>query len=307
MNRIFISREEVPLKLKRYEGNPILKPRPENKWESKAVFNCGVTFENNLVHLLYRAIGEYETYISRMGYAISKDGINFRRFDQPVFEPQEDYESLGCEDPRITRLGGQFYITYTALFNRAWSGTGNRVALASTRIFKDFNRYGVILPDIENKDAVIFPEKIQGKYVMFHRIFPDIWIAYSHNLVDWCGHRIIMRPRKNSWDCYKIGAGAPPIKTECGWLEFYHGVDENKLYRLGVALFDLHDPSKLLARQDKPILEPEEDYEVEGDIPNVVFTCGAIEKDDSYYVYYGCADTVIGLATVSKEEALDFS
>ena len=115
-----------------------------------------------------------------------------------------------------------------------------------------------------------------------------------------------MRPREDSWDCAKIGAGAPPIKTEKGWLMFYHGVDEKKVYRLGVALFDLKNPAKLIARQDEPILEPVEDYELNGDVPNVVFVCGAIEKDDSYYVYYGGADKVIAVATVNKEDALDF-
>jgi predicted GH43/DUF377 family glycosyl hydrolase len=159
---------------------------------------------------------------------------------------------------------------------------------------------------MENKDAVIFPEKVSGKYVMFHRTMPDIWIGYSDNLKEWYGHKIVMRPREGLWDCKKIGAGPPPIKTEKGWLLFYHGVDEKRVYRLGVALFDLNDPSRLIARQEGPILEPEEPWELEGDVPTVVYNCGAIEKNGMYYVYYGGADTVIGVATVSKEEALDF-
>ena len=294
------------MELRRHPANPILQANPENEWESGAVFNCAVVAQNGTIHMLYRAIGEYEVYRSRLGYAWSTDGIHFRRRGTPAFEPEEEYEVFGCEDPRITRLGDTFYITYTALFNRAWSPTGNRVALAATRDFQTFKRYGVILPDMENKDAVLFPEKINGKYVMLHRIVPDIWIAYSDNLVDWYGHKIIMRPRPGCWDCVKIGAGAPPIKTDAGWLEFYHGVDENRVYRLGAVLFDLHQPEKIIARQNDPILEPVEDCEVRGDVPNVVFTCGAIEKDDQYYVYYGGADTVICLATVGKQEALDF-
>ena len=141
---------------------------------------------------------------------------------------------------------------------------------------------------------------------MFHRIMPDILVSYSDNLTQWDGHEIIMRTRENSWDCEKIGAGAPPVKTAKGWLMFYHGVDEKKVYRLGVALFDLKDPAKLIARQDEPILEPVEDYELNGDVPNVVFVCGAVEKDDFYYIYYGGADKVIAAATVKKDEALDF-
>ncbi len=287
-------------KLKRFEGNPILKPKKENEWESGAVFNCATVYDGKLIHMLYRAIGEYDSYISRLGYAISEDGFNFKRISHPVFEPQEDYEAFGCEDPRITKIDNRYYITYTALFNRAFSGEGNRVALASTNDFKSFTRYGVILPEFKDKDAVLFPEKIEGKYVMYHRIRPDIWIAYSDDLKRWYGHKVVMRPRKGSWDCQYIGSGAPPLKTEKGWLLFYHGVDENKVYRLGIALFDLNDPSMLLARQEEPILEPKENYELYGDVPNVVFTCGAIEKDTSFYVYYGGADKTICVATVDR-------
>ena len=165
------------MKLTRYKGNPILKPKEENEWESKAVFNCAAVSENGKVHLLYRAIGEYEKYISKLGYAVSEDGYNFKRFDEPVFEPKEFYEPHGCEDPRLTRIGDTFYITYTAMSKRAFSGSGNRVALASTKDFKSFERFGVVLPDMEDKNAVLFPEKINGKYVMFHRIMPDILVS----------------------------------------------------------------------------------------------------------------------------------
>ena len=294
------------MKLERFSENPILKPVVKNQWESGAVFNCAALYKDNSVHLLYRAIGEYDTYISRFGYAISIDGFNFQRHDNPVFVPEGDMERFGCEDPRMTEIDGKVYITYTALSERAWSGSGNRVALASTSDFRTFERRGIILPDMENKNAVLFPEKVQGQYVMFNRILPDIYIAYSHNLEEWFGHRIIMKPREGLWDCKKIGAGAPPIKTDIGWLLFYHGVNENRIYRLGVVLFDLDDPSKLIARQEEAILEPTESWELDGDVPNVVFTCGAIEKDGAYYVYYGGADTVIGVATVDKIQAFDF-
>ena len=147
------------MKLKRFSENPILKPIKKNKWECGAVFNCATVFDGKMVHLLYRAIGEYDTYISSLGYAVSKDGFNFQRNDGPVFEPQEQYERFGCEDPRVTQIDNTFYMTYTALSSRAWSGKGNRVALALTLDFRSFKRQGIILPDMENKDAVIFPEK----------------------------------------------------------------------------------------------------------------------------------------------------
>jgi predicted GH43/DUF377 family glycosyl hydrolase len=294
------------MRLERYQGNPILKPVPENKWESGAVFNCAAAYDGSRVHLLYRAIGEYDVYISRLGYAVSQDGFTFQRRKEPVLQPEEEYERFGCEDPRMTVIDGTYYVTYTALSNRAWSGSGNRVALAKTTDFKTFHKLGIILPGMEDKNAVLFPEKVNGKYVMYHRIVPDIWIAYSDNLLDWTGHKVVMQPRKGMWDDVKIGAGGPPLKTEKGWLLFYHGVDENRVYRLGVALFDLENPARLVARQESPILEPEETWEKEGDIPNVVFTCGAVEKEGRYLVYYGGADTVVGVATVDVEKALDF-
>ncbi len=285
------------MRLKRYKNNPILRPKKENRWESKAVFNTAAVYFDGVVHLLYRAMGEDN--VSRLGYATSRDGFSIdTRLNSPAFgpEPGNKFETFGCEDPRITRIGDEFYMLYTA-----YSKIGTRVSLASTKDFRRYRRYGVVLPDMDNKDAALFSEKIGGKYVMFHRIEPDIWIAYSDDMKDWKGHKVVMRVRKGRWDGWKIGAGAPPIKTERGWLLFYHGVDENKIYRLGVALFDLKNPSVLLTRYDQPILEPEKDYELHGKVPNVVFTCGAIEKDSSYYIYYGGADKVIGVATIEKD------
>jgi len=304
--KIYFQRGNNIVQLKRYSGNPILEPIKKNSWECGAVFNCAAVYDGEKTHLLYRAIGEYDIYISSLGHAVSDDGLNFQRHDQPVFEPKEEYERFGCEDPRITPIDGKYYITYTALSNKAWSGSGNRVALATTKDFRSFERHGIILPDMENKDAVIFPEKVKGKYIMYHRIMPDIWIAYSDDLIEWTGHKKVMEPRERLWDCKKIGAGAPPVKTEKGWLLFYHGVDDERFYRLGIALFDLEDPSKLIARQEEPILGPEEKWELEGDVSKVVFNCGVAEIDDTYYVYYGGADTVIGVATVSKTDSMDF-
>lgn len=293
--------------LKRHPENPILTPRAEVPWERMAVFNPGVALVGDRVYMLYRAVGEYELYVSSLGLAVSDDGVHFERFDSPAFAPEEEYERFGCEDPRVTRVEGRYYITYTALSGRAFSERNFKVAVAVTDDFRSFERYGVVIPEYDDKDAVIFPERIGGRYVMYHRVVPDIWIAFSDDMRRWSGHRKVMYPRPGCWDSLKIGAGAPPLRTEEGWLLIYHGVDKNRVYRLGVALFDLEDPTRLISRPLEPILEPRERYEKEGDVPNVVFACGAVEIGEEYYVYYGGGDKVIGLATVEKRELLDFA
>ena len=292
---------------RRHPENPILRPRDGIPWERKAVFNPGVVEHERRIYMLYRAVGEYELYISRLGLAVSEDGVHFKRYPEPVFSPREPYERFGCEDPRITSLEGRYYVTYTALSARAFSGRGNRVALASTVDFQHFERHGVILPELEDKDAAIFPEKVHGKYIMFHRVFPDIWISYSNDLFHWYGHRKVMYPRLGHWDSEKIGAGAPPIKTEEGWLLFYHGIDATHRYSIGVALFDLDDPSQLISRPVEPLLEPVAEYERNGDIPNVVFVCGVVKRDEEFLVYYGGGDKVICLASAPVQEVVDFA
>ena len=165
--------------LKRFINNPILKPKKENDWESRLVFNPAAVYENGLFHLLYRAVGDDN--ISRIGYAVSVNGYEFFRFDKPVFTPRGVAESKGCEDPRVVNIEGKFYMTYTA-----YSLKGIRVAIAFTRNFIQWERLGVVLPDMENKDAVLFPEKINGRYVMLHRPMDpprSIWIAYSDDFI----------------------------------------------------------------------------------------------------------------------------
>jgi predicted GH43/DUF377 family glycosyl hydrolase len=292
------------MKLRRYEGNPILKPKPENAWESENVFNPAVVYDKGLFHLLYRGMGV--DGISRIGYAVSLDGFNFFRFDKPVFTPKLILEPRGCEDPRIVKLENRYYMTYTA-----YSERGIRVGLAVTDNFISWRRYDVWWPEMDNKDATLFPEKIGGKYVLLHRPMHKepmgIWIAYSDNLTEWYGEREIMAPcEEGSWESVKIGAGVPPIKTGKGWLLIYHGVDEDEVYRMGVAMLSLDDPSKILYRHPDPILEPEEDYEIRGEVPRVVFASGACEVRNKYYIYYGGADTVVCVATAKVAEVLAF-
>ena len=286
--------------LKRFLQNPILKPKKENVWESKLVFNPAAVYHNALVHLLYRAVGDDN--ISRIGYAISSNGFEFLRLDKPVFLPRGVLESKGCEDPRLVYLDNQFYMTYTS-----YSTHGPRVSLASTHNLIQWKRYGVVLPDMDTKDAVLFPEKIKGKYVMFHRPMTpprSIWIAYSEDLIRWHDSKMVMTPIEGRWDGVGIGSASPPVKTEKGWLLIYHGVDEDAVYRLGIALFDLEDPSSLISRYSEPILEPEEDYELHGEVKEVVFATGICAIEETYYIYYGAADKVICGATVEKDPLL---
>ncbi|MEJ7839947.1 MAG: hypothetical protein WKF81_14130 [Thermomicrobiales bacterium] len=289
------------MKLKRYSGNPILKPISQHPWESRTVFNCGVTQQNGKVVLLYRAQG-VGSNVSRLGYAESANGFKFVRKTRPVFVPVDAIETKGVEDPRISFIDGRYQMLYTA-----WSEDAIQVARASTSDFHFWERHGVVFPGPDNKDAALFPRKINGRYCAFHRIPPSIWIAWSDDLVHWDDFQPIMNPRPGLVEPLKLGAGGPPLETPEGWLVIYHGVDNDLVYRLGVVLLDLDDPTKVIAWPTEPILEPEESWERVGDIPNVVFTCGTAEIGDEYYIYYGGADTVIAVATVNKRDLIDFA
>ncbi|AFG35828.1 putative glycosylase [Fervidobacterium pennivorans DSM 9078] len=292
----------MELRLERHPLNPILSPVPEHLWENKFVFNCAVVFDGELFHMLYRAQGA--DMVSRIGYAVSVDGVRFNRLEKPVFTPASKEELYGVEDPRITKIGDKYYMLYTA-----YSPKGPRVALASTKNFITWERYGIVIKDeVNNKDAALFPEKINGRYVMMHRFEPDIWLAFSDDLINWGDYVSIAGPRQGYWDNLKIGAGAPPIKTPYGWLLLYHGVEDasRPIYRLGFMLLDLNDPTKVLKRSEEPILEPEEEWEVFGGVPNVVFSDAMVEYKGKYYVYYGAADNYIALATIDVEKVLEW-
>ncbi|MBU0683864.1 MAG: glycosidase, partial [Candidatus Omnitrophica bacterium] len=158
-------------------------------------------------------------------------------------------------------------------------------------------------PRVDNKNSFFFPEKINGKYVLVHRIPPHIWIAYSDDMINWENQKVLLSP-KFEWEYFKIGGGAPPIKTKDGWILIYHGVDRTMQYRLGIALLDLKDPGKVIGRSEKPFLEPETDYEIHGVVPNVTFTCGAVTINDTLFLYYGGADTVVCVATAEIKDVL---
>jgi len=224
------------MQLQRYNKNPILKPRAEHPWEVRAIFNGAAVYHNKLFHMLYRAVAP--NLVSTIGYAVSQDGFDWLRLDRPVLEPANEFETKGVEDPRVTRIEDTFYMTYTA-----YSEHGMRVSLAASSNLIAWERLGVILPDEDNKDAALFPEKIGGRYCLLHRRPPDVWIARSDDLLHWTDHQVIIRPRPGTWEALKIGAAGPPVKTDHGWLFVYHGVGEDKVYRLGVALLDLQPDS----------------------------------------------------------------
>lgn len=287
----------------RFAGNPILEPIERNSWESHHVFNPAVIQLGGRIHIFYRAIGE--DAISRLGYASSKDGYHLdERLSYPVFEPANSYEKRGCEDPRLTLLNGKCIMTYTAYGDIYQIGITNiPIENILERRWEWGERY-FPFPNMKNKNAVIFPRKINGRYVMFHRLDPDIYVAYSNDLRTWDNTTIVMRPRADHWDCLKIGAAGPPIEMDEGWLLVYHGVDYSRTYRLGVAIFEKENPENVLHRSNEPILEPSEDYELTGLVPNVVFSCGSIRRKDELLVYYGCADSVIGVATFNLNKII---
>jgi len=298
----------------RYEGNPILKPNLKRMWESYNVFNSAAIYLGGKIHLLYRARGR-KGGVSKLGYASTIDGFHIEeRLNKPVFEPEHgnELECLGCEDPRLTEIEDRIYLTYTAYGKvPCMHACIKSIKIAMTSISsQDFIRKNwrwgprkYPFPMVDNKHACLFPEKIEERWVMYHRIPPHIWIAYSDDLTNWGDTSIVLSPRKG-WEYFKVGGGAPPIKTEEGWLIIYHAVDKEWNYRLGAAVADLEHPHRILKRGREPILEPQEEYEVKGDVPNVIFTCGAVLKDDKVYLYYSGADTVMCVATAELSELL---
>jgi predicted GH43/DUF377 family glycosyl hydrolase len=308
------SQDYPPAKpLVRHAGNPLLSPIKEHPWESKYVLNTAALRVKDKVYLLYRAHGDDD--VSRIGLAVT-DGYNvLERMPEPVFLPQDRTEKKGVEDPRVVLIDNKVYMLYTA-----YDGVIAQVSAAAIGLddllnkrFDKWERKGLAFRDIWDKNAILFPEKINGKYIIYHRIEPSIWVLHLDKLefpAPKTEHSIILGPRSGwMWDSLKIGAGSQPIKTKYGWLLIYHGVDRNRVYRLGVLLADLVNPERLTYRSPNPILSPETEYEIgkEGEswVPNVVFTCGAVpvndkkvlDAEDEILVYYGAADTHICLAT----------
>ena len=247
---------------------------------------------------------KYLTSMSLLMVATSEDGEHFTLHPDRVLMPDGEYEKFGVEDPRITYLDGSYYITYSAISDR-----GICTMIAKTNDFKNFEKLGNILhPD--NKDTVLFPEKINGKYYMIHRpstsefTRPEMWLAESENLLYWGNHRRIMGVNDCGWDSARIGVSSAPMRVDDGWLVLYHGADENNRYCLGAVLLDAENPAKVLYRTHRPIMEPVMPYEIEGFLSNVVFACGCIKSGDTLKVYYGAADKYVCLAEISVTSIL---
>lgn len=298
-------------KLSRFGRNPIISPRTDQDWELDGTFNPGAVEAGGAIHLLYRAADANR--VSRLGYARTLNGtdIAFRSSD-PVLEPSAEWEEFGCEDPRITPFDGTFYVTYTAFSRR-----GPRIALASTKDFLHFEKYGLVGPDCNDKNCVLFPERINGKVAMLHRLESKVQIAYFESFEafndstkfwnEYMRHfndYEVIRP-KFTWEEWKVGVGPPPIKTERGWLLIYHGVSIERIYRVGTILLDLDEPTRILARMKAPILEPQMEFEKRGVVPNVVFPNGAVIHDGQLLTYYGGADKVCCVASAPIDEFLD--
>jgi beta-1,2-mannobiose phosphorylase / 1,2-beta-oligomannan phosphorylase len=309
------------LQLEREKVNPILVPNKSNWWESKAVFNCSVLNDGKTIHMLYRAIGEYKDYVSRIGYASSNDGLSFIRRKEAAISPEVEYERYGIEDPRLMTIEEKTYVTYVVLSNYVKNNPSISTALAETDDFSHYKRLGIItLPGSEDKDVVLF-SKYNGesrfqRYMMLHRPSnwigpqyntdrPSIWIAEGDSFTNFKKHLPLVKPEQ-SWEELKIGVGVSPIETKKGWLVIYHGVSTDHVYSAGAFLLDLKEPHKILGRTRKPLLTPEEDYETKGDVNNVVFPTGACILDNKLFVYYGGADKVCCVATVELQEILDY-
>ncbi|HEX8931697.1 MAG TPA: hypothetical protein VF810_00910 [Patescibacteria group bacterium] len=317
----------VPLETKkftRFAGNPIIQPAMELDWQKMGTYNPAAIYLENKVHIIYR--GQAANGISVFGYASSSDGLHIdEHLHTPIYVPREDFEkpthksgNSGCEDPRITRIHDRIYMTYTA-----YDGTNvPRVAMTSITVFdflnKDWNWEKPKLispPGVDDKDACII-NKIKGDgYIAFHRLGDVIWLDFLRDLEfpekKYLSGGIMAQARKDKWDNVKIGIAAPPIETEYGWLLLYHGVSNHQpnepfgIYKVGAMLLDYDDPRKILGRTDTPLLEPTEDYELHGQVPNVVFPCGAVVIEGTIYLYYGAADKVTCVATMPLQTLLD--
>jgi predicted GH43/DUF377 family glycosyl hydrolase len=288
-------------------------PDPTSDWETYNVFNPSVIHSQGLFHMHYRAQGL--DWISRIGYAVSQDGLSWNRLRQPVLVPEDGHDSRGVEDPRVTQIGDDFYMCYTA-YGRDFDGQpthaggGIRPMIARSSNLITWERLGQIVTGEDNKDHVLFPRQIGGKYVALHRRRPFIWLARSHDLRTWPEAEMtpIFGPRLgDSWDSASVGGNGVPIETEQGWLVLYHGYDADHVYRLSACLLDLDDPSRVIHRPEPAIFWPEEIWELRGDVPNVVFSNANPVVDGTVYVYYGGADHVIGLATCALNELLAFA
>ncbi len=333
------------MKLQKFELNPILSPNSANSWEDLVVCNPGAWYEDGKFYMLYRAAGDDKEHVIRFGLAVSSDGYNFERVsNQPAFGPSIDGEDSGCiEDPRIVKYDDYFYVTYAfrpTAPGRYWEFGHDEVvtqyygdsapkflnknmantALAVTKDFQTWSRLGRITDsNLDDRDVILFPEKVNGKFAMLHRPKewigeeygpkrPAIWLRFSDDMLVWNEpSNLLMSGIEGTWE-EKIGGSTPPIKTDKGWFMLYHGVENGGqgYYRVGAVMLDLDDPTKIIARTKDHIMEPEFDYEIDGFYKGCVFPTGNVVVDGTLYVYYGGADKYVGVATANFDELVDY-
>lgn len=324
--------------------DPILVPNPDRAWESLVTTNPAAWHDPaaNEVILLYRAAGHDHDHVVHLGLARSRDGVNFVRDpgDQPVISPLAGTPDGGCiEDPRIIQVGDWYYVTvacrphppgqywdeasladrvfktFPTHFPAALRRNLTSTHLLLTRDFRSWIRAGRLTdPALDERDVVIFPEQVNGRWVTLHRPMqwhgpgfpcaqPAIWIAATADLLGWKELHLLAKAEYD-WE-RKIGANNPPLRTSRGWLQIYHAVGPDKHYRLGALLLDLDDPFRVTHRTREPIFEPTTAWETQGLYPGVCFPCGHAVLNGVYHLYYGGGDVVCGLATAPLDELVD--
>lgn len=300
---------------RRSPANPVLVPSGR-WWEKRGVLNPGTADVDGRVAMVYRAVGA--DGISRLGLAWSEDGERFQAQDVPFYEgaPNDPGARLGVEDPRITPLSGRYYLTYTRVSVEtadhpplSWEFAPFRLrsAVGVTESFLGMEEVGTILPDVNTKDGVLFPDRIGGNVTALVREYPSIQLTTSPDLRSWSRPVTVMEPIPGTWEGERLGAGPPPVRVPWGWLLFYHANEylemssNRRHYRMGMAVLDPVEPWRVLYRHPEPIFIPEEPYEIEGPVGNVVFGTGLIERESEYWMYYGAGDGVIGLAIAPKD------
>jgi|GEM_PF-126061 len=341
---VSVEKESLQPQMTRHIANPILEPKNEHAWETKAAFNpTALCDDDGNVHIVYRAIGEGD--VSVLGYALSRDGFSIdERVKVPMYVPRTIHEGLpndyrnrepstyspyesggggwgGCEDPKLTRIEDTLYMTYVAY--NGWAPP--RVALTSISMENFLARkwgkwtHPVLIspPGKVAKSAAILPEKVNGKYVVFYRIFPDVLVDFVDSLDEFDEEKVFLKdlhrisPREGAWDAGKFSFGAAPLRTKEGWLVIYHAVTGRQewqgsdlRYKIGAMLLDLEHPERVICRSSKAILEPDLHYENSGWKAGIVYPCGAVIRNGELLVYYGGADTVTCVASAPLDEFL---
>ncbi len=328
------------MKIIRYSKNPIVLPGG-GEWRKVVTFNPGAIYENGKFYLYERAAGSLRPFRTYIGLLESTDGINFKQVsDKPIFDSEMiGYPQGSVQDARVVKIDNTFYMSYAMQpygFDCYPTGEGipdydvTRYPDWKNRAYPMITQSGIAISsdgvnfthlcftskaDIDDRDHTLFPEKINGKFALLRRPMefigekygtkrPGIWLSYSENFIEWTEPKLLATATED-WEGDRIGAAASPTKTKYGWLLLYHGVDHNNVYRVGAMLLDIDNPLKIIARTRNFIMEPTEYYEKFGTIiPNVIFPTSTILKDDKLYIYYGCCDSNISLATVSLNDLI---